>query len=77
MNKPYKPRKPYSNSSYSKRRRREESQRKIQELKDDGSWDENETNLGGCLIIGFVLVIIMLFIFLIGGTEGLMKWLSN
>ena len=77
MSKPYNPRNPYSNSSYSKRRRREETQRQIQELKDSGNWNENEANFGGCLIAGIALVIIMLFILLISGPEGLLKWMSH
>ncbi|MBF0595856.1 hypothetical protein [Faecalibacter rhinopitheci] len=76
MTKPYKPRNPYSNSPYSRKRRREETQRQIQELKDSGNWNENDS-FGGCLIVGIVLIIIMGFILIIGGPEGLLKWLSH
>ncbi|WP_313375152.1 hypothetical protein [Chishuiella sp.] len=77
MSKPYKPRNPYSNSSYSKRRRREETQRQIQELKDNGNWNENEANFGGCLIAAIALGIVMLFILIISGPDGLLKWMLH
>lgn len=75
MTKPYNPRNPYSNSSYSKKRRAEESQRRAQEFRDKGVDIDNTDMTGGCILIGALLLLILGFIYLIGGSEAVIDWL--
>ncbi|WP_291091369.1 hypothetical protein [Empedobacter sp. UBA7494] len=74
MTKPYNPRNPYSNSSYCKRHRREESQRRIQEFRDKGIDVDNTDMTGAYILIEGLFLIILGFIYLIGGSEALIDW---
>lgn len=77
MSKPYKPRNPHSNSSYAKKRRREESERQIQELKDIGQFNKEEHYMASWIITIVIIGLILGFIFLIGGKDAVLFWLTK
>lgn len=65
---------PNPNTAYGRKRIREENAQWRASLSPQ---ERKEADFNGCIVYVVILLVIIVIVYLIGGTDGVLKWLSH